>query len=200
MRTWLIIGVGCAWATGLVVVPSAARAAKAASMADCFHDLEFGTSPEIVCEFPLQPSLAERAEIEKQTAGYLKNATCTVSIRITRALVTAAVETPDYEFDAPPQPVACNVMLPGKVDKANPAAVAPDIAVPIKGTFAPHVSIKGGVAVKANPGLGNIGGVPQLFSIPVAAYINRAGFLREGMLRTVNAWMVHLKAAKARGR
>lgn len=199
MRTWMVIGVVCAWASGLVAAPSSVLAAKAANMADCLRDLEFGTSAEIVCEFPLQPSPAERGEMEKQTAGYLKNATCTVSIRIARALVSAAVETPDYEFDAPPQPVACTVMIPGKVDKANPDATA-DIAVPIKGTFAPHVTIKGGVAIKANPGLGNIAGVPQLISIPVAAYINRAGFLREGMLKTVNAWIVHLRAAKNRGR
>ena len=35
------------------------HAAKAGSMTDCFADLERGTSAQIVCEFPLQPSPTE---------------------------------------------------------------------------------------------------------------------------------------------
>lgn len=166
-----------------------ATAAKAISMAACFADLERGTAPEIVCEFPLQPSPTERAEMEKQTSGYLKDASCVVSIRIARALLTAAIETPETVFQAPPQPVACKVTMPGKTA---------DTVTSITGTFAPKVTIKGGTAVEATPGMGNIKGVSQIISWPALAYINRAGFLRAGMLKTVNAWMVHLRAAKAK--
>ncbi len=172
---------------GVSVVP--VTAAKAVSMAACFADLERGTARDIVCEFPLQPSPAERAEMEKQTSGYLKDATCVVSIRIARALVTAAIETPDTQFQAPPQPVACKVTMPGK---------AGDTIMDVTGTFAPKVTIKGGSAVEATPGLGDVKGVSRIMSWPAVAYINRAGFLREGMLRTVNAWMAHLRMAKAK--
>jgi hypothetical protein len=172
---------------GLVIEPAAA--AKAASMAACFADLERGTAPDIVCEFPLQPSPAERAEMEKQTSGYLKDASCVVSIRIARVLVTAAVETPDTQFQAPPQPVACKVTMPGKTG---------DTVTHVTGTFAPKVTIKGGTAVEASPGLGDVKGVSRIISWPTVAYVNRAGFLREGMLKTVNAWMAHLRIVKSK--
>lgn len=192
MRGWTLAAFVLAMA-GATLAPGIALAkpGKAASMLDCFADLARGKGTEIVCEFPIKPSDAERAEMEKQTAGYLKDAICTVSIRIERALVMAAVETPDYQFQAPPQPVACNVTMPGK---------AGDQIIPIGGTFAPLVTIQAGVATMATPGLGGITGVSRLISVPVTAYINRAGFLREGMLKTVNVWLVHLRTAKAHGR
>jgi hypothetical protein len=175
----------------MIVVLSCAQAgpalAKAASMAACFADLERGTAPEIVCEFPLQPSPAERAEMEKQTSGYLKDATCVVSIRVARALVAAAIETPDTVVLVPPQPVACKVTMPGKTA---------DTVTNITSTFSPKVTIKGGSAVEATPGLGDVKGVSRIISWPAVAYINRAGFLRAGMLKTVNAWMAHLRATR----
>ena len=85
------------------------EAHAAGTMRDCFADLERGTSADIVCQFPLQPSPSERDELEKQTSGYLKDVKCTVSIRVERALITTAIATPDYLFEAPPQPVTCNV-------------------------------------------------------------------------------------------
>ena len=173
---------------------SAAVAAPVGTMGDCFADLERGRGTHIVCEFPLQPSSAERAELEKQTSGYLKDVKCKVSIRIERASIATAIATPDYEFQAPPQPVACDVTLPGR---SNPAP-AVDQIVPITGTFAPRVTIKDGVAIQSTPGLANVQGVSRILSVPVVAYVNRAGFLREGMLKIVNAWMVHMRGIKAK--
>jgi hypothetical protein len=164
-------------------------AAKAASMADCFADLERGTASDIVCEFPLRPSPVERAEMDKQTSGYLKDATCVVSIRIARAAVSAAIETPEYLFEAPPQPVACKITMPGK---------AGDTITDVTGTFAPKVTIKNGLAVQATPGLGDVKGVSRVIAWPAVAYINRAGFLREGMLKVVNAWMTHMRSGKSK--
>lgn len=178
----------------LLVAALPAQAAPKASMTDCFADLEKGTSPQIVCDFPLQPSPTERAEMEKQTAGYVKNVICTVSIKVERASINTAINTPDYEFVAPPQPVACNVTMPGR---AKAPAVAEDTIVPITGTFAPKVTIKDSVAIHATPGLGDVKGVSRLISVPVVAYVNRAGFLREGMLKIINAWMTHMRGKKA---
>jgi hypothetical protein len=70
--------------------------------------------------------------------------------------------------------------------------------IPITGTFAPKVTIKDGVAIQATPGLANVQGVSRIISLPVVAYVNRAGFLRDGMLKTVNAWMGHMRTRKVR--
>ncbi len=174
-------------------VPSIAAAATR-TMGDCFADLERGTKPDIVCNFPLRPSEAERAELEKQTSGFVKDIICTVAIRIERALIHSAIVTPDYQFEAPPQPVACNVTMPGKTGP-NPT---PDQIISINGQFAPKVTIKDGLAIAASPGLSDVTGVSRILSVPVVAYVNRAGFLREGMLKIVNAWMVHMRNAKAK--
>ena len=175
------------------VTPASAKAAG--TMRDCFVDLERGNSPDIVCEFPIQPSAAEREELAKQTSGYLKDVNCTVSIRIERALIATAIATPDYLFQAPPQPVACNVTMPGRTEGAT---TMPDQIIPITGTFAPKVTIKDGVGIQATPGLANVQGVSRIISLPVVAYVNRAGFLREGMLKTVNAWIGHMRQSKAK--
>lgn len=175
--------------------PLLASAKASGTMRDCFVDLERGSSANIVCEFPLQPSQAEREELAKQTSGYLKDVQCTVSIRIERSLIATAIATPDYLFQAPPQPVACNVTMPGRTTGAT---TLPDQTIPITGTFAPKVTIKDGVATQATPGLANVQGVSRIISLPVVAYVNRAGFLREGMLKTVNAWMGHMRQTKAR--
>lgn len=191
-----IVVAGTLLATPLGGSAPPALAAPKASMNDCFADLEKGNSPQIVCDFPLQPSAAERAEMEKQTAGYVKNVTCTVSIRIERALITTAINAPEHQFEAPPQPVACNVTMPGS---AKPPALAQDTIVPITGMFAPKVTIKDSVAVHATPGLTDVKGVSRILSVPVVAYVNRAGFLRDGMLKVVNAWMTHMRVKKAKG-
>jgi hypothetical protein len=185
------LAVSCIGAAIMVLCGTAASPAmaKAASMAACFADLERGTAPEIVCEFPLQPSPTERAEMEKQTSGYLKDASCVVSIRVARALVTTAIETPDSVVQVPAQPVTCKVTMPGKTG---------DTVTDITSTFSPKVTIKGGAAVEATPGLGDVKGVSRIISWPAVAYINRAGFLRTGMLKTVNAWMTHMRVSKAK--
>ena len=175
-----------------LLMPSLASAAT--TMGDCFADLERGTSTHIVCNFPLKPSPGERAEMEKQTSGYLKNVTCTVAIRIERALIAAAIAAQEHQFEAPPQPVACDVTMPGK----SGAEATPDHIIPITGTFAPKVTIKDGLAVQATPGLADVKGVSRIISVPVVAYINRAGFMRDGMLKIVNAWMTHMRAAKTK--
>ncbi len=169
---------------GAACVSSWTPSAQAADVKDCFEDLQRGTSTEIVCDFPVIPSAAERAELEKQTKGYLKNATCTVSIRIDRAMVMSVLKQPDHIFQAPPQPVACEVTT----------QLRKDIAVtPIKGTFAPRVVFKGGEAIEATPGMANVEGVSRVLSWPVVTYVNNGGMVRKGMLQVVNAWVAHMR-------
>ena len=179
----LVVLGGATWA------PAPSHAAKVGGITDCFAELERGNGSEIVCEFPVQPSPKEQRELETQTYGYVKGAACLVSIRIQRALVTAAIETPDYVFVAPPQPVACNVIMPGKTG---------DAVVPITATFAPKVTIRSSVATEATPGLGEVKGVSRVLSLPVVAYVNRAHFLRDGMLKVVNTWLEYMRTRPRR--
>ncbi|MEQ1647600.1 MAG: hypothetical protein ABL898_03350 [Hyphomicrobiaceae bacterium] len=171
-------------ATVIVGFCIASLPASAADPRDCFEDLQRGTSPEIVCNFPVVPSEKERAELEKQTKGYVKNANCTVAIRIDRALIMSVLANPDHVFQAPPQPVQCNVTTQLRKDVAT---------TPIKGTFAPRVVFKGGEAVEASPGMANVEGVSRVLSWPVVTYVNNGGMVRKGMLQVVNAWVQHMR-------
>jgi hypothetical protein len=161
---------------------SAAQAAKPMpGAADCFADLMTGKSAEIVCEFPIDPSAAERDELAKTTRGYLKDVHCLVSIRISRAEIHAAINTPDYVFQAPPQPVACELEANLSKDETRIIAVG--------GLFAPRVVIKDGVAIEATAGLGQITGVSRALSWPAETWVNRGATVRNGMLQAVNAWL-----------
>jgi hypothetical protein len=163
-----------------------AQAPGQANPADCFEDLQKGSSAEIVCNFPVVPSPREREDMEKNTKGVLKDARCTVAIRIERSLVTRALDEPDYVFVAPPQPVSCDVT----------AHIRQVSTFPITGTFAPRVVFKGGEAVEATAGLDNVTGVTRVISWPVVAYVNRSGMVRDGMLKVVNAWVGHMRKTR----
>jgi hypothetical protein len=167
----------------------AALAAKApAGVIDCFADLMSGKSAEIVCEFPVEPSPQELEELAKSTRGYLKDVHCMVSIRIPRADVMAAITNPDHVFQAPPQPVACELEANLSKDQTKIIAVG--------GTFAPRVVFKGGVAVEATPGLANVQGVTRVLSYPVELWVNRGAMVRDGMLTVVNAWVSHMRGQR----
>jgi hypothetical protein len=171
--------------SALAASPVSANADAAA----CFRDLERGRSAEIVCTFPIRPNAAETAEMQKQTRGLLKAATCTVAIRIERAAVRAAIDTPDHVFQAGPQPVACEITTAGRTA---------DMVVPIKGTFAPRVVIKDGRATDATPGLADVEGVPRALSYPVEYWVNSGTYVKTHMLQVINTWLDHMKHAAPR--
>lgn len=174
-------------ASGLVLALLSSGGAHAqAKMADCFDNLQKGSSPEIVCNFPVIPSAKEREDMEKNTKGVLKDARCTVAIRIERALVTRALDEPDYVFQSPPQPVTCDVT----------AHIRQVSTFPISGTFAPRVVFKDGQAVEATAGMDNVTGVSRVISWPVVQYVNRSGMVREGMMKVVNAWVSHMRKTR----
>lgn len=190
MRRTQLIGVsvvaaGAALALNMSV-SSARPPGAAAGGLDCFADLMRGTSDAIVCDFPLQPNAAERADLEKQSRGYLKNASCTVSVRIPRSAVLAAVNTPDYVFKTNPQPVRCMITVHWR-EKSGPETL------PISATFAPHVTIRGGKAIDTMPGLADITGVPRPLSWPVETWVNSGIGIRSNMLQIINAWLDHMR-------
>lgn len=171
-------------AGGIIMADAGMAFAAPGDVASCFRDLVKGRGAEIVCELPLRPNEAETAELQKQSHGLLKAATCKVSIRIERAQVTAAVTNQDHVFLAPPQPVSCDVTAAGR---------SSDIRMPIAATFAPKVTIKDGKAIDATPGLDNIQGVPRPISWPVQYWVNSGSYVKGQMLQIVNAWLDHLR-------
>ncbi len=141
----------------------------------CFTELAQGKARDIVCEYPAIMTEQERTDLRKLTRDYLQDARCMVSISIERARVAQALVAPDLVFDVPPQPVKCEL-------------VTKDSVIPITGTFAPKVTIKGGEVVHATPGLGNVVGVNSYLAWPVVQYVNRAPSIRTEMVRMINQY------------
>lgn len=180
MRQRVLSGV----ALGCGLVHAGSAFAAPGDVASCFRDLVKGRGAEIICELPLRPNDAETAELQRQSRGLLKAATCKVSIRIERAQIAAAIANPDHVFTAPPQPVSCDVTTAGRTG---------DMQLPISATFAPQVTIKDGKAIDATPGLDNIQGVPRPISWPVQYWVNSGSYVKGQMLQIVNAWLDHLR-------
>lgn len=158
-------------------LPSPADAAPPATPSqNCFRELSRGSGPELVCEHPAWLTEQERADLKRITREMLQDASCLVSIRIARHLVDTAMTTPDNTFEAPPQPVSCQIKTK-------------ESAITITGTFAPKVVFKGGRAVEATPGLANVEGVNGYLAWPVVQYVNRAPGIQKEMLAMINLWL-----------
>lgn len=159
---------------------------KGATGKDCFEELERGTSTEFTCTYPVALAEQERVDLKRITREYLQDVNCAVTVKIDRGIVERAVGDNNYDFQAPPQPVTCDV----KTKSSN---------VHITATFAPKVKFKDGQAIEGTPGLDNIAGVTRILSWPVKQYVNRAPHVRETMLKIINAYRKHrATTAKAR--
>ena len=164
--------------------PALAGAPAAALPEDCLKELDSGTEEEIACQFPMRLSPEEKAELEKGSRGYVKDVSCTLTVRIARAAIDTAVSAAEHVFQSPEQPVVCTVTT----HKST---------FDITGTFAPSVVFKNDVAVEATPGLGNVKGVTRVLSWPVVQFVNRWPSVRAGMLQVVNAYRAHARKKKA---
>lgn len=163
--------------TGIAAVGHAKSVTPAPSVShDCFHELVHGQSAEIICMFPVRMTDEELASVRKATRDVLQDARCTMSIRIKRRLLDDAIQASDHVFQAPAQPVACEVMT----SKGT---------FPITFTFAPRVEFKDGAAVTASPVMADVTGVSRILSWPVVAYVNHSREIRDGILQVVNAYL-----------
>ena len=149
-------------------------AASGAAGRDCFREIERGRGPDIVCEFPTRLTDDERRDLRRITRDLLLDANCVVSIRIQRRDLDAALAAEDEVFEAPPQPVRCEIATRERV-------------VPITGTFTPRVTFAAGRAVEATPGLDGVEGVPAMLAWPVLQSVTRAGSIQDGMIAAINA-------------
>lgn len=152
---------------------------------DCFAQLERSRSREIVCRLDTRLTDKERADLQRVTRGVLQDARCIVSIRVERAAVEAALRERDLIFEAPPQPVTCEVATKDKPYE-------------ITATFAPWVEFKDGKAISATAGLADVQGVPRVLAWPAVQYVNRSSLIRDGILKIVNAYKAHYAIAEAR--
>jgi hypothetical protein len=142
---------------------------------NCFFQLLKSRSEVIDCLHPAWLTPEERADLERVSRGLVRDARCQVAVRIERRSVDAALAKADHVFEAPPQPVSCEVTT-----KSG--------ATPITATFQPRVVFKAGVAVEATPGLGNVQGVNPYLAWPVVHYVNHAPRIRGAMLLMINAF------------
>lgn len=154
---------------------------------NCLAQISGSRAPEIACDYPAWLTEEERADLKKLTRDMLQDLRCSVAIRIKRILVDDALELTDHVFQAPPQPVTCDLVLK-------------DSTVEISGTFAPRVVIKEGKAVEATPGLADVKGVSSYLAWPVVQYVNHAPGIRKEMLRMINAYMEHVRPRVAGSR
>lgn len=176
-------GPASVFATLVVIGVASPQVSATPAGRDCFTEIERGRGPVIACEFPTRLTEEERRDLKGLTRDMLRDARCVVAIRIDRAQIEAALAAPDLVFEAPPQPVTC------EIDTA-------ETAYPITATFAPRVVFQGGEAVQATPGLADVAGVPSYLAWPVVQYVNRSGSIRDGMLRIINGYRAHYEARR----
>ena len=167
--------------------PASAEDPRREQTRNCLAQITGSRSPEIACDYPAWLTEEERSDMRKLTREMLQDLRCTVAIRIKRILVDDAVELTDHTFQAPPQPVTCDLALK-------------DSTVQITGTFAPRVVIKDGKAVEATPGLADVKGVNSYLAWPVVQYVNYAPGIRKEMLAMINAYLEHLRPRVAGSR
>lgn len=164
----------------VAVLMALAGASHAAERDDatrnCFWQLAHGRGAQLTCEHKAWITEEERADLKKLTRDILQDVRCSVAIDIKRSLIDDALELTEHVFQAPPQPVSCEISTK-------------DSTIPITGTFAPRVVIKDGKAVEATPGLGDVKGVTSVLSWPVVQYVNRSPGIRTEMLRMINLYM-----------
>lgn len=161
-------------ATAALAAPPQATAQQMAQ--SCFQELAHGRGRELACTYPAWLTEQERSDLRKLTREMLQDARCTVTVRIERLAIDNALDLPDHVFQAPPQPVSCEITLK-------------DSTMSITATFAPRVVIKGGVAVEATPGLADVQGINGYLAWPVVQYVNHAPGIRRDMLAMINAYM-----------
>lgn len=151
---------------------------------DCFRELRLGTSTNLACAHPVRLTEKERADLRRVTRELLLDARCTVAVTIARQLVTDALTQREHVFQAPPQPVVCEIETK-------------DGMLAIRGTFAPRVVFKNDEAVEGSPGLANVTGVNAYLAWPVVEYVNRAPGIRHELLRMINAYRARWNGLQA---
>ena len=137
------------------------------------------TTPEISCEYTVLLTDQERADLRRLTRERLQDASCRVTVRVSRELVQPALTEANHIFNAPPQPVVCTVQTRNST-------------FDVTGTFAPHVTFKDGLAVTATPGLANVKGVNSYLAWPVVRYVNYSPVIRREMIAIINVYRAHL--------
>lgn len=151
-----------------------ASEAGTGTLESCLAAVVDAGTPEISCTYLALLNEEERADMQRLSRGLLQDARCSVKVRIARSLVTPALTLPNHVFEAPPQPVHCDIKT-----KSG--------GFQVEGTFAPRVVFKNGLAAEATPLLANVTGINRYLAWPLVQYVNRSGRIRDGMIAIINA-------------
>ncbi len=161
--------------------PAAAEPAAPGTLQACLAAVADTRKSEISCEYMALLTDEERADMVRLTRGLLQDVRCLVKVRVARTLVDPALKAADHTFEAPPQPVHCDIAT-----SKGP--------LPVEATFAPQVVFKDGKATYGTPGLANVTGVHRYLAWPVVQYVNRAPGIRASMLEMINLYREKLTA------
>lgn len=171
----VVAGAHLALAAALLGAPAlAGQPATGGGLRACLDSVR-QTTPEISCEYTVLLTDQERADMRRLTRERLQDASCRVTVRISRDLVQPALTEANHIFNAPPQPVVCTIQTR-------------DTTFDVTGTFAPNVTFKDGKATYASPGLGDVTGVSKVLSWPVIKYVNYSPGIRREMIAIINAY------------
>ena len=171
--------IGFAWTTAffvLAVGPAHSGPLKRVpTEQQCLWQLAESADEAIDCVHTAWLTEEEKSDLNTLTRGYLKDASCLITVKIDRAKVDAALAASDLVFESPPQPMTCEITSSrGRFT--------------IKGTFSPRVVFRDGFAIEATPGLANIEGVNSYLAWPVVHYINYAERITKTMLLMINTY------------
>ena len=175
----MVLAITWALAAALLGTPALAGQPATGGGLRAFLDSVRQTTPEISCEYTVLLTDQERADMRRLTRERLKDASCRVTVRVSRDLVQPALTEPNHVFNAPPQPVVCTI-------------TTRDSTFDVTGTFAPHVTFKDGIAVTATPGLANVKGVNSYLAWPVVQYVNYSPGIRREMISIINVYRARL--------
>ena len=172
----------------LAALPAAAAGPGGDVAKNCFWQLAHGRGARLECTYLAWLTDQERKDLRGLTRDLLIDARCTVSVSIARKTVDRVLARESHIFEAPPQPVTCEVETSRGV-------------IPITGTFAPRVTIADGRASEATPGLANVMGVNSYLAWPVVQYVNRSPGIRSQMTQMINLYLDrHVRKVSAGGR
>ncbi len=166
---------------------TAQSAAGVRAQDGCFRQLADPSRAHIDCVHPAWLTPSEKADLERVTRGYLKDARCSIDVRIARSTIEAALAAADSVFQSPKLPVRCEI----ETHKGP---------VPITGTFAPRVVFRSGKVAEATPGLGDVIGVNAYLAWPAVQYVNRSPGIRAEMARMIDQYVATVWRRRAAGR
>lgn len=141
----------------------------------CLDDLRDEDASTIACDLPFILPDREREAMSQLTAGFLLDAACVVNVDIGRRSLVGALLNEDL-LAIPRQPVNCEIATEGE-------------PLMTRFTLSPQVWFEDGRAVRANPGMDDLVGLPNLVGRLIMDWVNKSGTIEDAMVDAVNDYI-----------